>query len=274
MLRTGLLALSLSCLPQDPAPVRAEAHADPVQLTLAPYFGPLRTLNARIGDRDVPFLFDSGGGGTVVTPAVLKELGLKPFGRGTGFRHDGTRIDGQRAGPVSLQFGGFRYHGEIGALDLEAFGLKQIGGIASLQTFAGHAITLELAAGRLVVETDRSLAERIREAEPLQVRLAHPAGGAGLDLFVAITGEHGPQWFELDCGNTGPVLVAPHAWSELGLPDGEDETDAKLDVSGLGVTCRVRSKEMIYDGLLNAEFCARHVLTLDLRVGRAWAKAR
>jgi hypothetical protein len=70
-------------------------------------------------------------------------------------------------------------------------------------------------------------------------------------------------------------LVAPHAWSELDLPDGKDQVEARLDVRGLcQVTCRVRSKEMIYDGLLNADFSERHVLTVDLRTGRASAKAR
>src|SRR5262245_13490212 len=280
MLRIGLpLCLLLACpgpetsLPtQNPAP-------QPVELPLAPYAGPLRTLTARIGDADVPFLFDSGGGATVVTPQLLQQLGGEPFGRGTGFRHDGTRIDGRRGGPVTLAFGAFRYAGEVGVLDLDAFlqGLPKVGGIASLHTFARHAITLDLGANRLVVETDASLTERTRGAKELEVRLAHPGAGAGLDLFVAIAGKHGPQWFELDCGNTQPVLVAPHAWSELGLAGAPATVVTKTELDGRGfgkVPCQVLAKEMIYDGVLNADFCAGHVLTIDLRIGRAWARAK
>jgi hypothetical protein len=267
----ALLAASASSGPQDPP--------QPIELKLAPYVGPLRTVSARVGDADVPFLFDTGGGATVVTPQLLQQLGGEPFGRGTGFRHDGTRVDGRRGGPVTLAFGAFCYDGEVGVLDLDAFlqGLPKVGGIASLHTFAKHAITLDLGANRLVVETPASLAERTRGAKELEVRVARPGAGAGLDLFVAIAGKHGPQWFELDCGNTGPVLVAPHAWSELGL-DGSPAaapTKGTLDVRGFGkVTCEVAAKEMIYDGVLDAAFCGRLLLTLDLPTARAWARTK
>ena len=259
-----------------PAP---QEPAGPLELRLSPLAGSLHTLAARIGDADVPFLFDSGGGATVVTPQVLERLGSEPFGRGTGFRHDGTRIDGRRGGPVALALGAFRYQGEVGVMDLDTLlqGLPKVGGIVSLHTFAGQAITLDLAGGRLHVETAASLVERTRGSRQLEARLARPAAGAGLDLFVAIAGKHGPQWFELDCGNTGPVLVAPHAWGELGLPVAAPPAAvrAELDVRGLGrVACDIAAKEMIYDGVLNAAFCERHVLTLDLRTGCAWARSK
>jgi hypothetical protein len=38
------------------------------------------------------------------------------------------------------------------------------------------------------------------------------------------------------------------------------------------VTCDVEAKEMIYDGLLNAEFCRRFAITIDLANGRSWAE--
>src|SRR5262245_30864526 len=101
--------------------------------------------------------------------------------------------------------------------------------------------------------------------------------GSSRDLFVAIVGKHAPQWFELDCGNTGPVLVTPHAWGELGLPVAASPAAvrAELDVRGLGkVACDLAAKEMIYDGVLNAAFCERLVLTLDLRTGCAWARPK
>jgi hypothetical protein len=251
----------------------------PIELKLSPYAGPLRTLTATIAGRDEAMLFDSGGGATVLTPTLLARLGATPFGRGTGFRHDGTRVDGQRGGPVTLAIGAFAYRDEVGVIALDKIlgGLPPVGGITSLHTFADQLITLDLAGNRLVVETAESLPERVRGAKELQMRIARPAAGAGLDVFVAVEGEHGPQWFELDCGNAGPVLVAPHAWSEVGLagePAATPETRT-LRLRGLGeVSVALAAKEMIYDGLLNAAFCERHVLTLDLRSGRAWARTR
>ena len=139
-----------------------------------------------------------------------------------------------------------------------------------LRTFRGQTAVIEIednatdAWGHVMV--DDFLAE-------LQIRLAHQSGGASLDLFVAIEGKHGPLWFELDSGNTQPVLIAPHAFAELGLeplPVGRTGK-AELPIVGLGkVACDFVSKELIYDGLLNAAFFQTHVVTMDLAQGRAW----
>lgn len=251
---------------------------EPIELKLAPYVGPLRTVQATVGGQTGAFLFDTGGGATVLSLATAKAAGCTVFGRGTGFRHDGTRVDGARGGPLDVAFGGYVRRGEVGVLDIDAMlqGLPKVAGIASIESFAGRVLTVDLAQNRLVVETAASLAQRTRTAKELRVRVAHQAGGASLDLFVAIDGKHGPLWFELDSGNTQPVLVAPHAWVELGLeaPAAGQAKKCELPVTGLGkVACEVVSKEMIYDGLLNAAFCERFVLTLDLDRGRAWALA-
>lgn len=251
---------------------------EPIELKLQPYApfpGPLRTVQGDIGGKPGTFLFDTGGGITVLNAAKAQQLALEPFGRGTGFRHDGTRVDGRRAGPVEMAFGAYRRRAEVGVLDLTALGLQQIDGIVSLETFAGRSLTVDFANSRLVLETKASLAARTQGAKELQVRLAHQGGGASLDLFVAIEGKHGPLWFELDSGNTQPVLIAPHAFAELGLeplPLGRTGK-AELPIVGLGkVACEFLSKELIYDGLLNAAFFQTHVVTMDLVRGRAWAK--
>jgi hypothetical protein len=280
-----LAAFSVGSFSPSPASQRSQHPSatpratTPVEFQLSAYAGPLRTLNATIGGKTAALLFDSGGGVTVLTPASLQQLGHTPFGRGTGFRHDGTRLDGRRGGPVDLPFGPFVYRGEVGVLALDELlrGLPPVAGIASLQTFDGQILTLDLGGNRIVVETEASLAESNRDAKELQVRIARPAAGAAVDLFVAIEGAHGPLWFELDCGNTGPVLVAPHAWEDAGLPGAPDATPKNhtVRIRGLGaVATTVATREMIYDGLLNAAFCERHVLTIDLIRSRAFAKAR
>jgi len=269
-------ALAPRAAPQDGAPTMRVGA--PCELVLSPYAGPLRTLVVTSGSYRAPFLFDTGGGGTVLSLAAGKALALEPFGRLTGFRHDGGRVDGPRAGPVELTLGTFTRQGEVGVLDVDALlpGLPPLGGIVSLETFAGAALTIDLARERLFLEDAQTLAERTRGASELAVRFGRQASGAALDLFVAVEGEHGWLWFELDSGNVAPVLIAPHAFAELGLePLAPGRTGkAELPIVGLGpVGCEIECKELIYDGLLNAAFFARYAVSLDLATPRAWARA-
>lgn len=270
----ALAALLGSSAPPGEGAPRTHLRA-PCELVLTPYAGALRTVVVKSGAYEAPFLLDTGGGGTVLSLAAGRALGLEPFGRSTGFRHDGERVDGPRAGPVELALGSFTRRGEVGVLDLERFGLTGLGGIVSLETFAGQALTFDLAHERLYLESPATLAERTQGASELRVRAAHQASGASLDLFVALEGLHGWLWFELDSGNVAPVLLAPHAFVELGLeplpPGGKGRVE--LPLVGLGlVPCEVQCKELIYDGLLNAEFFRRFVVSLDLAAGRAWAR--
>jgi len=280
--RAALASLGLALfLPVPPRPAEGAPTsklAAPCELVLSPYAGVLRTVVVRSGSYEAPFLLDTGGGGTVLSLAAAQELGLSPFGRLTGFRHDGARVDGPRAGPVELALGTFSRRGEVGVFDVDALlaGLPAVGGIVSLETFAGQALTFDLAHERLFLESPETLAARRKGASELAVRAAHQASGAALDLFVAVEGEHGWLWFELDSGNVAPVLLAPHAFVELGLeplPLGQ-VGKVELPIVGLGlVPCEVQCKELIYDGLLNAAFFARFTVSLDLAAGRGWARA-
>lgn len=269
-------------MPQGPRPSSADGApttrlSATCELALSPYVGPLRTVVVNSGSYTAPFLFDTGGGGTVLSLAAAKALELTPFGRATGFRHDGSRVDGPRAGPIELTLGAFVRRGEVGVMDLDALlgGAPPVGGIVSLETFVGQALTVDLAHERLFLETPETLAVRTKGASELAVRCGRQAGGAGLDLFVAVESEHGWLWFELDSGNMAPVLIAPHAYVELGLEapaEGKVES-VELPIVGLGlVPCDAQCKELIYDGLLNAAFFSRFTVSIDLAGVRAWAR--
>src|SRR5262249_56863499 len=79
----------------------------PVVLELAPQAGGWRSLQARIGTASGTFLFDTGGGMTVLSLTLARQLGCPVFGHGTGFRCDGSRVDGPRGGPLALAFGSY-----------------------------------------------------------------------------------------------------------------------------------------------------------------------
>lgn len=258
--------------------VLAKTAEKPVEVVLSPYLNTtLRTLQARVGETDRSFLFDTGGGGTILSKVTVDELRLETYGRSSGFTHDARRLDFPKTA-ADLSIGTFTRRGEVGVFDLTTIlPGPSLGGIVSLETFANRAITVDLAANRLWIETPASLAVRTKSARELQIRFERQAGGASLDLFVAIEGKHGPLWFELDSGNVAPVLIAPHAFAELGLdpiPSNANRS-VKLPIAGLGpINCTATSKEMIYDGLLNAQFFLDHIVTIDLAAGRAWVTPR
>jgi hypothetical protein len=270
----GALTLSSAgaALEQLPSPRPA------VELRLNAYVARLRTIDVLVANETMPFLLDTGGGFTVLTPEVARAAGCQPFGRVTGFRSSGERLDFPRCGPVTLRLGSSTIRTEGVILDLAPLlkGAPAVAGIISLQTLQGRAFTLDLKASRLILETPASLAGRIRGASEISVRLSRQAGGAALDLFLRVETPDGSIWVELDSGNAGPVLISPHAMTQLRASLSPDEPRRiPLDISGLGsVPVDAVLKDLIYDGLLNATFLETIVLTVDLAAERAWVSRR
>lgn len=238
-------------------------------------------VDVTVGGEPRPFLVDTGGGLTVIGPSLAAAAGCTPAGRITGFRSDGGRLDLPRCGPAKLTIGGRERTLETTILDLAALGLPGVFGLVSLATFEGEAFTLDLAARELILESEASLAARTAGMRELTARAGRQAGGAGLDLFVAVSSPRGQLWLEFDSGNVGPLRLAPHAVTQLGIDLTAESPDApatlELDFTGLGPTAvqAIRS-EQIYDGLVNARFFLEHVVTFDLRSAtpRAWAAKR
>lgn len=272
--RAGLLVVAASLT----AGVWAHAQSTPVEIAMRPYIATLRTVSVTVGRETLPFLFDTGGGFTVLTPETARVAGCAPFGRLTGFRSSGERIDLPRCGPVKLVVGDEPLVGEVAVLDVMRLleGAPTIGGILSLQSLEGRAFTLDLSGNRLVLETRDSLAARTAGRSPVAVRLSRQAGGAAIDLFLEVSAPGGSLWLELDSGNAGPVLLSPHALTQLGLTTkGDEPRRVTLDVRGLGPTAvDAVTKDLIYDGLLNARFLESVVISVDLASGRAWITKR
>jgi hypothetical protein len=242
----------------------------------------VETIKAQVGSKTYSFLFDSGGGATVITPDVAQELGCKPLGRGTGFRSTGERLDGERCEDVSMKIGDYSTVTDTGIFNIMAFfdtETPPLGGIVSLQTFEDHPITLDLANNRLTVENEKSLAQRIVDMKPLRARLSRQSGGATVDVFVAANTPNGRIWLELDSGNVGPVFLAPHALKQLGVnlyaPNKARATKpVKLDLDGFGtIEPLARERDIIYDGQLNFDAISKMLVTIDVRTGRVWIKA-
>lgn len=261
---------------------KTSANLQPIEIKLEhDALGKAPTINVQVGSKTYPFLFDTGGGITTITPSIAKEIGCQPLGQITGYNAGGTRLDFKRCDGVEMKLGDFSARLNTAVFEIMHFfspETKEIGGIISLQTFEDKVITVDLAGNRLIVETESSLAERIKDMKPLESRLGKQGGGAVIDIFVAANTPKGKIWMEFDTGNFSTLQFAPHAQEMLGInfdaPNRAKMTKpVKLDLIGLGtIEMPGRERQMIYDGMLNYETISKMTATIDVRTGKMWAK--
>lgn len=241
---------------------------DTVSIALEPYVGRLRAFDLTINGERARLLFDTGAGLTSVTPAFATRLGLAPWGQATGFRASGERVDFQRLANVDIAATGFAARREIFVFDLSRIlpeGLPPIDGVAGLDLFEGRTITLAHGLSHLRVERSH----RFGRASG-RMRVCREAGGAGLTVYVPAASAQGDIWLLLDSANLAGLRLSPPAHAALGAHarvmlsvDGAEPAEAAPDiVAGL-----------IHDGMLDADFIARHDVTIDLARQRIWWRA-
>lgn len=278
----GLLCLLLLGIPQLGVAQRTGSttpsgvHADPVAvITLVPH----RTrwaLDVQVGGQPFRFGLDTGGGVTLVSPAAARAAGCTPWGRLSGFQMMGQRIDLPRCDSVAIAVGPLRLQPPVTAVvALEQFepNDRELAGSLALDAFEGRTLTLDLSAGRIVVESPASLAERIRTMTPLPIRLDREASGRALELFTAVRTPQGPLWMELDSGNGGTILVSKPYAALVGLDSTAHgpQTGSFELLTGMPVRSdRMFTPDMIIEGNLGMPFLRSCIITVDLATGRAW----
>jgi hypothetical protein len=277
-LAPGLLALAACAQLRGAGPSGGGTVAVPLQT----YAGRLVTVEVELKGVTAPFLIDTSGGLTVLTPDVAQRIGCAgpPL---VALHADGDRAALPRCGSVALTISGQRFESEAAVFDLAKVlprDAPPVGGVIALGTLEARPFTLELAARRLTFESESSLAARARDALPLRVRVQRAAMGMAVDLFVAVRGVGGPLWFQLDSTNLGDAVVGRHALPALSIPDEQGRALAgggrgtiDLQVEGLGaLPIRAVAGDLIYDGVFSAEAVEMLAITFDLRAGKAWAK--
>lgn len=286
---TGTLVLALlglGCAPRSQPPLVASRAVDsslpasPVEVPLAPYFRELRTVRVVSGADTLSLLLDTGGGHTLVTPAVAQRLGCEPFGRSVGHRMSGEQVEFQWCAGVQLQLEEVNLSsGLLAVFDLAAVlppELPRLDGVLALKSFTDRVVTFDFAGNRLILESTRSADARRSAHRPLRVRLATGADGSSLTIFVAASAEPEPIWLLVDSGNLIGTMLSPDGARQLQVPDaGRDHpTPIEVDLQLIGLPRTPTSaliRDIIYDGVLGANFFFSNVFTLDLRDHEPWA---
>ena len=280
MRRVAMITASvLAALASSPAWAQSRAGQD---IPLSEYLGVLHTVEATVAGRTGTFLFDTGGGVSVLSVEFAQQIGCAPWGNLSGFRLSGERLDLKRCDKVVFDLGnGVRLTAEAaGVFDLKTLLPPQapVDGILSLDVFIDQPFTLDLAAGRIIVETPATLAARVDGAVEVPVHFARQAGGYSLTVLALTETDAGDLWLQLDSGGVPPLLLAPHAAAALGVP--EAPGPAETVTLGLGAGERRATVEtsltvrpnMIIDGNVGEPTMARMVLTFDLANGKLWAR--
>ena len=271
----GWVVLLAGLAPAARAREDAEA-ARPIVIPTVALPGGGTGLHAKIAGRPALFLFDTGEGVTGVTPATAALAGCRPWGRVTGFRATGERMDTPHCDALRLTLDGHAFTLPTALVfDLQALvspTMPALSGSIALDLFAGRVLTIRPLAHELVLETAASLPSRIRGAIEVPVRAVRDSEGVALTLDAAVGTPEGRAWMELDTGNLGSLMVGGHVAAPLGLDASRtDRQPASFTlVGGIPVHGPTRVGNLIMDGDVGESVLGRWDVTLDLHRDRAW----
>ena len=268
---TRFLALLLALL------ATAAQAAERVVLKLEPYRDTV-AVHANVGGRDGFFIFDTGGGISLLTPRFAEQIGCKPWGRMTGFAMMGNRIDAPRCDEIPVAIGSAKLKAPVaGVYDVTSFFPKDavpLDGLLALNLFDGRAITIDFRAQTLAIETPSSLRKTIRGATEVPVRVAREAQGQALAVSVAVPTPQGRVWMELDSGNNRTILISKPYAALFGM-DPEKKGPQPIDFAVAGairVKGTAHASDMIIDGNLGTPFLKDTVVTIDFASSRLWLR--
>lgn len=270
-----LLAAAVGCSHAAPADM-----SRPVVIPITHYLDTVPSLEVTVDGEPRRFLLDTAGGITVATPAFARDIGCTPWSRLTGHRMRGDRVDGARCDDVELEASGVPLElPSVLVWDLSRLlppDAPPLAGSMGLDAWQGRAITLDLEAGELVLETPASLATRVQQATEIPVRFSREVQGLALVPFIAVETPKGRLWMELDSGSDGALIVGRHAAQVLGLDAETDDpqTTSITLAGGIKVDAEARVNDLIIDGNIGAPVLRRWAVTIDLANERLWIAPR
>jgi Aspartyl protease len=278
MVKLHDIVIALLCEFLVTVPHAAHASHTAASIPLGTFRGMQPTLQVLVAGRQETFLFDTGGGVTIISPTLAKAVGCEPWGNVVGLRMTGQRIDLPHCDNVSITLGEVPYRVPTAAVfDIMSMAGKDpptLDGSVALDVFADKAITIDEAESRLIVETDASLAARTRRAIEVPIRLVREAEGVALSVVVGVPTSKGLAWMELDTGNDDPLIVVSKYIAPLLGVDPAIHSPQQINaVLASGITLKGGAKVvagLVMDGNIGIRFLKAWNITLDLKHGRAW----
>jgi len=247
-------------------------------ISLGTYLGGLPSLSATIGGRTGLFLFDTGGGNTVVSPAMAAASGCSPWGNITGFRMRGDRVDFPRCDNLRFSLAAETLvaptAGVFDIMSLAGPKAPHLDGSIALDAFSRKRLTLDLGHHQLRVESPEAFLRQVRGTR-VPVRVARDRS-LGLEIYLGVATPAGKAWMEMDSGNdSSEIMVSKSMAPQFGLDPkirGPQPFQAIIP-PGIRLEGKARVVEnMIMDGNIGMTFLKNWVLMLDLENGRAWIR--
>jgi Aspartyl protease len=254
----------------------SRAHsAAPATIPLEPYLKAQAVVHAVVNGQRGTFMFDTGEGVSSISPEFAAKIGCEPWGRISGFRMSGERLDNKHCDNITFDLAGYKLVAPlVSTVDIMKFlgpGVPPIDGSIGLDLFAHRTITI-IPQRAIVLENPSSLAARVKMEHELPIRVVRDVEGIALSVDGAVRTPKGLAWMELDTGNGGSLVIANHIAPLLGLPT--DLTTPRLGrfelANGIEVEATIRTRDLIMDGNIGEQFLDKWTLTLDLEHGRAW----
>ena len=244
-------------------------------IPLEPYLRAQAVVHAVVNGQPGTFLFDTGQGVSSFSPAFAAKIGCRPWGRISGFRMSGERLDNKHCDNITFDLSGQKLLAPVvSTVDIMKFlgpDVPPVDGSIGLDIFAHRTITI-IPRRAIVLETPSSLDERLESARELPVRMVRDVEGIALSVDGAVRTPEGLAWMELDSGNGGSLVIANHIAPLLGLSI--DMTTPQAGhfelANGIAIEGTIRTRDLIMDGNIGAQFLNKWTLTLDLDGGRAW----
>ena len=270
------LTILLSSQQAFSTPVNSDAkRADEQQvIKLQRFRKALWKVHVMLKGKEGDFLFDTGGGVTLITEEFSKGIDCKYWGRSTGYNMFGKRAEGPHCDDVTISASGVVLTPvNIGKMDFTGMfpGDKEPDGLLSLDAFDGKAITIDQKSATLTIETDKSLKKRVSSMTEYPFRLARECSGRCLAGFLGVRTPDGMTWLNLDTGAGGVSLISKEYAAAFGLDPEKKEQQMNFPISSnVTIGGPVMVTDMIMDGNLGQPFLAQYVVTLDLKNGRMW----
>jgi len=249
------------------------------EISLENYFKTLKSINVEISGKTYDFLFDTGGGLTFISPAVVKDLNKSAYGNYVGFRMSGEKMESKLCDSVTIKIGGRKFfHSYVGVFDMMNLlpkEFKRVDGLVSFKTFENEKISLNLRENKLIVETEKSFNKKIKHMNLVKSRFASGPTGRELDIFAGILFKNHYWWFLFDTGNIAQTKISVSTAKEWGLTLKPGSESANIReyffvLAGDSISTPTIIDKIIFDGALCYDFISQSEYTISLKDKKIW----